>query len=97
MGGHEEGENFMLSMKSPRESAGSHSARALKEKPLISSTSAGLGGGEEEAKDLPAEEFKDFFSTYDQDIAQDDEGTYLSLDDALNQPLDINESKSHLF
>lgn len=37
MGGHEEGENFMLSMKSPRESAGSHSARAsIKDKPNVS-------------------------------------------------------------
>jgi hypothetical protein len=66
MGGHEDGENFMLSMKSPRESAGSLSARAsLKDKPSTTSSSSLSGGGEEEAKDLPAEEFRDFFSTYD--------------------------------
>jgi hypothetical protein len=40
-------------------------------------------GGDEEAKDLPPEEFKDFFATYDQDVIGDSEGNYLSLDDAL--------------
>lgn len=46
---------------------------------------------DEEAKDLPSEEFKDFFSIYDQDIGQSNDGKYLSFEDALKQPFDINE------
>ena len=78
--GYEDGDSFGLSMRSPREStSGSLSARsANKEKPAV-----GNLGGDEEAKDLPPEEFKDFFATYDQDVVGDSEGNYLSLDDAL--------------
>ncbi len=61
--GYEEGESLGLSMRSPRESQGSLSARnSQKDKPSLSGAST---SNDEDAKELPPEEFKDFLSSYD--------------------------------
>jgi hypothetical protein len=54
-------------------------------------------GGEEEAKDLPPEEFIDFLNTLDNEVPTKEDGSFIPLDDALNIDFDINQCMIFLF
>jgi len=73
-------------MRSPRETPTSASRQHMS----FSNVMSGGSGGEEEAKDLPPEEFKDFLTLYDQDLHETGEKKYLPLDQALKLNLDMN-------
>lgn len=48
---------------------------------------------EDEAKELTPEEFQDFMNTYDAALKTNEDGSFLPLDQALEQAFNINEGK----
>jgi hypothetical protein len=61
--------------------------------PSVSTSS--ISTNDEDAKDLPPDEFKDFLSMYDTPLILNPEtGSFPSLDDALDMDFDFNSISS---